>query len=127
MNVVQLRPPRKRVGSQYEKYPTLEFFNAAAHSTWNVQATGDYVADCATGRRYAIEFLRSYDGTVGWVSLLGQITADMIRAGTSETWGNGQPKVNGVVIGFMGVISRAVAFFCMITPMPDIVTLMEEH
>ena len=99
MNVVPIRPPV----SQYELYP-LEFFNAAAHSTWNVEPTGDYSADFKTGHRYAIEFLKSCDSTAGWASLLPAIVADMVRAGTSGTFADGHPKVNGVVIGFMSVV-----------------------
>jgi hypothetical protein len=103
MNVVPIRPP---VRSQYEKYP-LPFFNADALSTWHVKPTSDYAADCETGRHYAIEFLKSCDGTVGWCTLLPQIVADMIRAGTSGTFADGSPKINGVVIGFASAIGRA--------------------
>jgi hypothetical protein len=42
--------------------------------------------------------------------VLQAIVADMIRAGTSGQYPNGYPKVNGVVIGFMGVIGDAVAW-----------------
>ena len=134
MTVVQLdsyrskpRPaPRQRSRSQYKRYP-LPFFNADTLNTWAVQASGDYEADIVTGRHYAIEFLKTADGTVGWTSLLPAIVADMIRAGPSGTWGDGSPKVNGVVVGFMGVISKAVTVLCMVTPMPDIVALMMEE
>jgi hypothetical protein len=94
------RPPRQK--SQYELYP-LPFFNADAASgpcTWDVIPTGDYGADCETGHRYAIEFLKSCDGSAGWSSLLQSIVADMIRAGPNEA--------NGIVIGFMGVIGRTI-------------------
>jgi hypothetical protein len=37
--------------------------------------------DYETSRAYAVEFLRSCDGTVGWSSLLVQIAAHMIRIG----------------------------------------------
>jgi hypothetical protein len=127
--IVQLdtyrRPPRPRVGSQYARYP-LPFFNADVLSTWHVKPTGDYAADCATGRRYAIEFLKSCDGTVGWVSLLPAIMADMICAGTSGAWANGDPRVDGVVIGFASVIGRALCILSMTTP-SNIALLMEEH
>ena len=69
--------------------------------------TGCYGADCDTGRAYAIEFLQTCDGTAGWASLLAQITADMIRAGTHGAFADGRQKVNGVVIGFMSTIGRA--------------------
>jgi hypothetical protein len=59
--------------------------------------------------------------------LLPVIVADMIRAGTSGTWGNGQPTVNGVVIGFMAVIGRAVTILCMTATIPNIVTPMEDR
>jgi hypothetical protein len=105
-------PPRQK--SQYELYP-LPFLNAEASTgscTWDVTPTGDHAADCVTGHCYAIEFLKSCDGTVGWVSLLPHIVADMIRAGTNGTSVDGHPKVNGIVIGFMGVIGRTVCAFC---------------
>ena len=106
MNVVPIRPP---VRSQYEKYP-LPFFDAAKRCTWSVKPTGNYGDDCATGRAYAIEFLRSCDGTAGWTSLLQEIVGDMIRAGPDGDFADGDPKVNGIVIGFMGQIGRAVTF-----------------
>jgi hypothetical protein len=88
-------------------YP-LPFFNMEKLSTWDVTPTGDYWADCETGKAYAIEFLKSCDGTVGWSSLLQCIVGDMIRVGPSGAFANGRPKVNGIVIGFMSVISDAV-------------------
>jgi hypothetical protein len=51
----------------------------------------------------------------------------MVRAGTSGSWGDGHPKVNGVVIGFMGVISRAVTILCMATTPANIALLMEDR
>jgi hypothetical protein len=60
------------------------------------------------GKRYAVEFLKSCDGTVGWSSLLASITADMIRAGTDGVFPDGHPRVNGTVLGFMNTIGRAV-------------------
>lgn len=99
-NVVRLRPL-----SQYERYP-MPFFNAEKHCTWDVRPTGDYTADCRTGRNYAVEFLRSCDGSYGWRSLLQQIVSDMIGAGASR-WRDGGVRVNGIVIGFMHVLSEA--------------------
>src|SRR5450759_3721906 len=102
MAIIQLSdhrlPPPKRVKvkSQYELYP-LPFFNRKKRCTWDVAPSGDYSADCETGRAFAIEFLKSCDGTVGWVSLMGQIVTDMIDAGTIA----GRPKSKGIVIGFM--------------------------
>jgi hypothetical protein len=106
-NVVQIKdflPPPQR--SLYELYP-LPFFNRDKLSTWDVTPTGDYAADCETGRRYAVELLKTYDGSIGWSSLLGQIVADMIRAGPAGTFANGEPKAGGIVIGFMSIIGRA--------------------
>ena len=106
--IVQLadyrEPPAK---SQYELY-RLPFFAAERLSTWAVKATGDYAQDCKTGNAYAVAFLESCDGSVGWSSLLGQIVADMIRAGPDGAFPDGHPKMNGIVVGFMGVIGRAV-------------------
>jgi len=65
-----------------------------------------YAADYETGEQFAVAFVESCDGTVGWSSLLPSIVADMIRAGTTGTFPDGHPKVNGIVIGFMGVIGR---------------------
>jgi hypothetical protein len=64
---------------------------------WDVKPTGDYAADCETGQQYAVAFMDSCDGTNGWATLLPNIVADMIRAGPAD----------GIVIGFMGVIGRA--------------------
>jgi hypothetical protein len=110
MTVVQisdyLPPPPPPQKSLYELYP-LPFFNRDKLSRWDVTPSGNYGADCETGERYAVELLKTYDGSVGWSSLLGQIVADMIRAGPTGTFANGEPKVNGIVIGFMSIIGRA--------------------
>jgi hypothetical protein len=106
---------RRKAKSQYELYP-LPFFNADAHCTWDVKPTGDYTVDCETGRRYATEFLQSCDGTLGWTWLLQSIVADMIRAGTDGTFPSGHPTVNGIVIGFMGVIGRAACVAALAFP-----------
>jgi hypothetical protein len=58
----------------------MPFFDQATGNSWNVTLTGDYGKDCETGTAYAIEFLRSCDGTVGWSSLLSPIIAGMIAA-----------------------------------------------
>ena len=105
-NVVLLDKYREPpVQSQYEQYH-LPFFAAEDHSTWSVKPTGDYFEDRQTGKRFAIEFLRSCDGTNGWVTLLPQIVGDMIIAGPSGTFADGWPKVNGIVVGFVGTISK---------------------
>lgn len=123
-NVVQLRPPRPCVESQYQKYP-LPFFDGYTLRTWNVTPTGDFAADVATGRRYAIEFLKSCDGTVGWVSLLPQIVVGMVGAGPHATFANGDCKVDGIVLGFASVLGRALCGLAMVVPMPEIVAMLE--
>jgi hypothetical protein len=104
------RQRRKRQKSQYELYP-LPFFNRKTRCTWDVKPTGDYVTDCETGKAYALEFLKSCDGTVGWTSLLPQIVSDMISAGPQEPpLPGGFQNPGGIVIGFMSVIGKAAAF-----------------
>jgi hypothetical protein len=101
-------PRRKRQKSQYELYP-LPFFNAkigVAGCTWDVKPSGNYGDDCKTGEAYAIEFLKSCDGTNGWASLLTAIVRDMIGAGSAGTWPDGGVRINGVVVGFMGTIGQ---------------------
>ena len=67
-------PPQK---SLYERYP-LPFFNRDKLCTWDVTPSGDYSDDCKTGTAYAVEFLKSCDGTFGWSSLLAQIVAEIV-------------------------------------------------
>ncbi len=110
-NVVRIKdylpPPPPRQKSQYELYP-LPFFDAERRSTWEVRPTGSYSADYETGRAYAVKFLESCDGTVGWSSLLANVVADMIGAGAG-TWPDGSARINGVVVGFMQTIGRQLA------------------
>ena len=93
----QRSPRRKR--HLYELYP-LPFFNRRSAngnpSTWDVKPTGDYAVDWETGRQYALEFLRTCDGTIGWGMLLSSIVADMIRAGPDGAFADGYPKINGI-------------------------------
>jgi len=56
--------------------------------------------DLETGHAFAIEFLKSCDGTWGWAALVRWIVLDMIKAG---------PETNGIIVGFMGVIGDALA------------------
>jgi hypothetical protein len=100
----RVRRPKQK--SQYELYP-LPFFNAKERCTWDVKPTGNYAADCDTGRDYAFEFLNSCDRTNGWASLLQHIVVDMIGAGLTGRWADGGPRSNGIVIGFMGTIGKA--------------------
>ncbi len=108
-NVVRIKeylpPPPPRQKSQYERFP-LPFFNAAALCTWSVTPSGNYGEDCETGEAYAIAFLKSCDGTVGWSSLLTEIVGDMIGAGRAGTWPDGGVRINGVVVGFMSRIGH---------------------
>jgi hypothetical protein len=100
------RQKKPRQKSQYELYP-MPFFDRASLCTWKVQPTGNYSNDCVTGRVYALEFLRSCDGSAGWSTLLAQIASDMVRDGPYGTYPNGEPKMSGIVIGFMCTIGRA--------------------
>jgi hypothetical protein len=107
-NVVQLRDhqePKQR--SMYDLYP-LPFFNGETRSTWDVSPTGDYGADCEKGRTYAIEFLKTCDGSLGWSTLLSHIVSCMVGAGCTR-WPDGHPKTNGIVIGFVGTIGKYLA------------------
>jgi len=116
-NVVRIRKylaSRPRQKTQYERYP-LPFFHAKRRCTWDVAPTGDYAADCKTGSAYAVEFLKSCDGTVGWSCLLSNIVTDIIGAGPSGVWPDGGTRTNGIVIGFMGTIGRAL---CAIEYLP---------
>jgi hypothetical protein len=127
-NVVRLTDHQRkpRLKSQYDLY-LLPFFNAESRSTWAVQSTGNYTEDCQLGRRYAIEFLKTCDGTVGWSSLLQQIVADMIRAGPSGSWADGHPKINGIVIGFMGTIGCALTITLQSRLGPEIIAMLESR
>jgi hypothetical protein len=102
MQIVRLddyrpRPKRRKQKSLYELYP-MPFFNRKKRCTWDISPTGNYAADCETGKAFAIEFLKSCDKTNGWASLMASITSDMIRAGGERS---------GIVVGFMSVIGRA--------------------
>jgi hypothetical protein len=108
-----LQPPPPRQKSQYELYP-LPFFKAAKRRgsggcTWHVTPTGSYSADYEIGRAYAIEFLKSCDGTVGWSTLLISIVNEMIIAGPRGKQGNGDPTSDGIVKGFMRTIGEALS------------------
>jgi hypothetical protein len=75
---------RRKSASQYELY-LLPFFNAKARCTWDVKPTGNYSEDCETGHAYAVEFLKSCDGTIGWSTLLER---DAFRLGHILRFGN---------------------------------------
>ena len=105
-NIVQLAdyrtPPSKR--PKRKKGESVPFFNRKERCTWDVAPTGNYTADCETGHAFAIEFLKSCDGTWGWAALARWIVLDMIKAG---------PETNGIIVGFMGVIGEALATVMM--------------
>jgi hypothetical protein len=99
---------RTKATSQYDLYP-MPFFNADRRCTWDIKPTGNYGVDCETGKEYAVRFLESCDGTIGWSSIVGQIAADMILAGPDHADARGRSGVNGVVIGFMGTVGSVLA------------------
>jgi hypothetical protein len=127
-NVVRIKRKRRARGkSVYDLYP-MPFFNSdrrALHSLWNVTPTGDYSADCDTGHRFGIEFLKSCDGTVGWSALVRWIILDIIHAGPDGFWRDGGAKSNGIVVGFLGVIGNAVNGFA--TYGTGLVSLMDRR
>jgi hypothetical protein len=100
---------RTKATSQYDLYP-MPFFNADRRCTWDIKPTGDYGVDCETGREYAVRFLESCDGSIGWSSIVGQIAADMVLAGAQGSLRHdGSHRADGVVIGFMGTIGSVLA------------------
>lgn len=100
---------RSRTQSQYDQY-RLPFFDKARRLTWAAKPSGDYRADCELGRKYARQFLASCDGTEGWNTLLGQVVSDIVRmAGPEQKRPDGSISCGGVVVGFFGEISRALA------------------
>jgi hypothetical protein len=104
------RRTRHRDPSVYDLY-ALPFLDKKARKTWAVRPTGRYMEDCDTGSAYGIAFLRTCDGTAGWAALVGWIVQDMIQAGPSpERWPDDHPSSNGIVVGFMGEIGRALAW-----------------
>lgn len=102
-------PKRKGGKSFYDLYP-MPFFDKSRRCCWAVQPTGDYRKDLDTGRDYAVQFLSSCDGTVGWSTLLGSIVCDISRSGDTS----------GLVIGFMRVISAAMVGNLSIVALPEI-------
>jgi hypothetical protein len=110
---VERKLPKRRPPSQYELYQ-LPFFDRKQHLTWAVKPTGKYSADYATGRAFAIKFLKSCDDTVGWLTLLGQITRDMIKVESmNDRWSDGTLRVSGLVSGFMRQISEVLCVAAM--------------
>ncbi len=93
----------------------MPFFNRKKRWTWDVTPTGNYTADCETGQAFAIDFLKSCEGTNGWASLLRSIVLDMISAGTDA---DGHPKAKGIIVGFMGVIGSAVTHSRILERLP---------
>jgi hypothetical protein len=111
-NVVLLRANQtktnQRQKSLYEIYP-LQFFDRETRNMWAVQPTGDYENDCETGKKYARQFLNLNDGTPGWSSLLRGIVGGMVRAGPDKIWPDGEAKLNGIAIGFLTTVGKALA------------------
>jgi hypothetical protein len=115
--VVQLdayRDSPKKIRPFHKRYP-MPFFKGQSRklktrpSYWRIEPTGNYGKDCKRGAALAVRFLKSCDGTYGWIYLLPAIVADMVRAGPTGCNPNGEPAVNGLIIGFMEVISKAAA------------------
>jgi hypothetical protein len=97
----------KRGQSFYDLYP-MPFFDKKTRCSWTSVPSDSYAADCRRGRAYAIEFLSSCDGSYGWLTLLGCIVTDMTAQGPARGhWPSGRAKANGLIVGFMAVISRA--------------------
>ena len=116
MGVIQLddfrepSPKRAKVKPFNQTYP-MPFFESrkgGGINAWNVEPSGNYSEDIATGEAYAMQFLKSFDGSYGWHALLPAIVSDMIGAGAKGKYANGQPKTDGVVLGFMSVIAAVV-------------------
>jgi hypothetical protein len=99
---------RQKQKSQYELYP-LPFFDGKTLCTWAAKPSGDYTADCEVGRKYAVAFLQSCDGTVGWSSLLAPILADMFRAGHAGVRPDESIRLDGIMVGFMSTIGKVLA------------------
>jgi len=100
--IVMLHPPQK---SCFDLYPLVFFDRQHERRFWCVEPTGDYGTDCEAGRALGLAFLQSCDRTHGWCALLGWIVADMISAGKPAT----VHQSNGLIVGFMSVLSTAIA------------------
>jgi hypothetical protein len=100
---------RVRQKSFYELYP-MPFFKRETHDSWNVTPTGDYSKDCETGTRYALRFLETCDGTLGWSASLSSIIQDMIRKGPQgKTFADGDKSCGGLIVGFTSTIGKVLA------------------
>lgn len=104
------KPPRGRCDpSLYDRYQ-MPFFDLPTLSVWKVRHTGSYSGDYEQGYAYGLRFLNSCDRTVGWTVLLGQIVSEMVAAGPMrETWPDGTPRSNGIILGFMRAVGEALA------------------
>lgn len=76
---------------------------------WSVQPTGDYVADCETGKQYAIQAL-DYMTDKHFTPLLGWAVDDMIHLGRERS---------GIEVGFLSEIARHAIVGTMIKRMAD--------
>lgn len=96
------RSPRKKKGDL--PFPPLGFVRNVPgginpRNFWAVKSTGDYSVDCMVGRAHAMEYLAYLaEGKGGW---------DILRSAVCDMAAQGDRS--GLVVGFMGVISRALA------------------
>lgn len=75
----------------FEKLPFITTdVNGKIVSTWNVTPSGDYVADCATGRKYFRELMMIMHNTGNELYLSRVLTG---QAAVFNTW-------SGIEIGF---------------------------
>ncbi len=63
---------------------------------WCVEPSGDYGADCNTGSRYALDYLRHLAGT--GIASLQWIVSAMPRG-----------KLTGIEVGFLSIVAHAAA------------------
>jgi len=99
------------VNSKPLPFPPLEFIKdqpGGIHPRdfWAVSPSGNYDADCQTGARLAHAYITLLcEGKGGWAILMSAVQ-DMIAKNDN----------NGLVVGFMGVISRALAASLLSVP-----------
>lgn len=72
--------PGDAAQTSWEALPFVSVENGQATSLWAVERTGDYSADCATGRAHA-SALTAYIAEAGDPSFLPLVARDIVRAG----------------------------------------------
>lgn len=87
--------PGDEVPTRWETLPFVDSIEGQATSLWTVQRTGDFEADCATGRAHAMA-LSDYIARAGDPAFLPLVARDIMRAGQ---W-------TGVEIGFFQGIAQ---------------------